>query len=112
MRYPFSRNAGATVTLGIACALSLGQAQSADFRLGAAIEAAQAERSITITPDARWANVKQGESVRFISGQRSFGWKFDGTLSAFDLATVAPADFFGRPFVVYVAPTPQGRRAN
>ena len=112
MRYPFSRSAGATVALAIACALSLGQAQSADFRLGTAIEAAQAERSIMIRPDTRWANVKQGESVRFISGQYSFGWKFDGTLSAVDLSAVAPADFVGRPFMVYVTPTPQGRRAN
>ncbi len=93
-------------------ALPLGHAQAADFRLGTAIEATQAERSITIGTDTRWANVKQGESIRFVSGQASFGWRFDGSRSAVDLMQVAPAGFVDRPVMVYVTRMHQGRSAN
>lgn len=110
MNSPLPAMALAILTLG--CALPVSHAQSADFRLGTAIEAAQAERSITIGADTRWANVKQGEAIRFVSGQASFGWRFDGSRSAVDLMQVAPAGFLDRPFTVYVARTHQGRSAN
>jgi hypothetical protein len=102
----------AIASLSLVCAIPVSHAQSVDFRFGTAIEATQAERSITIGPDTRWANVKHGESIRFVSGQQSFGWKFDGTRSAVDLTRVAPAGFLDRPFMVYVAPTAYGRKAN
>lgn len=102
----------AIATLTLASAVFAGHAQSADLRLGTAIEATQAERSITIVADTRWANVKQGESIRFVSGSNTFGWKFDGTRSAIDLMKVAPAGFVDRALLVYVAPTFQGSRSN
>ncbi len=111
MTRPSYRIAAAWV-LGLACAMPLQLAQAAGFWFGSAIPAEQAERSITITPDTRWANVKQGESIRFVSGANVFGWKFDGSLSAIDLAKLAPAGFIARPFMVYVAPSAQGRRAD
>lgn len=104
--------ATAIVALGLACALPAGIAQSVDFRLGTAIAAEQAERSITIAADTRWANVQQGEAIRFVSGANAFGWKFDGSRSAIDLARIAPAGFVDRPLMVYVTPSHQGRRAN
>ena len=60
-------------------------AQTSDFRLGTAIAASQAERSITIAADTRWVNVHQGELIRFVAGQAEFGWKFDGSACSFDL---------------------------
>ena len=110
MKNPVPAMALAIFALG--STLPASHAQSADFRLGTAIEASQAERSITIGADTRWANVQQGESVRFVSGQASFGWRFDGPRSAVDLMQVAPAGFIDRPFTVYVARTHQGRSAN
>lgn len=111
MTRPYYRMAAAWL-LGLACALPLHLAQAADFWFGSAIQPELAERSITIAPDTRWANVKQGESIRFVSGASQFGWKFDGSLSAIDLAKLAPAGFIARPFMVYVAPSAQGRRAD
>ena len=102
----------ALAIVSLACALPVSHAQSADFRLGTAVEATQAERSITIGADTRWANVKHGETIRFVSGQKTFGWRFDGSRSAVDLMQVAPAGFVDRPLMVYVARTHQGRRAN
>lgn len=112
MTRPLSRLAAATMVLGLAMALVPGPVHAADFRFGSAIDAAQTERSITIAADTRWANVQHGESIRFVSGQAAFGWKFDGTRDAVDLALIAPAGFLARPFMVYVAPPPHGRRGN
>lgn len=92
------------MTVALAGTVIAAASAAADFRLGTAIDAAQAERSITIAADARWANVDQGEAIRFVSGSNVFGWKFDGTRSAIDLSQVAPAGFIGRPFMVYVKP--------
>jgi Heavy-metal resistance protein CzcE len=100
------------VGLGLAGALSLAHAQSADFRFGSAIDAAQAERSITIAADTRWANVTQGESIRFVSGANVFGWKFDGTHSAVDLSKLAPAGFVERPLMVYIKREYRGPGSN
>jgi hypothetical protein len=87
-------------------------AQTSDFRLGTAVAASQAERSIAITADTRWANVRQGETIRFSIGQTEFGWKFDGSAQSFDLMRVAPAGSLSRPLMVYVMPGTNGRRAN
>ena len=95
--------ATASVALVMACAWPASQAQSVDFRLGSAIEASHAQRSIIIVADTRWANAKHGESIRFVSGASEFGWKFDGTVSNLDLSKLAPAGFLARPFTVYVA---------
>ncbi|MEO7940382.1 MAG: CzcE family metal-binding protein, partial [Burkholderiaceae bacterium] len=67
---------------------------------------------ITIAADTPWANVREGESIRFVAGQSEFGWKFDGTRSAIDLMRIAPAGVLARPVTVYVAPTANGRRSN
>jgi len=85
-------------------------AQTPDFRFGSSVPATQAERSIVIGPDTRWANVKRDETIRFVVGDREFGWRFDGTASSVDLMRVAPG-LVNRPLTAYVAPTP-GRRAN
>ena len=96
------------LVFGVSSAL----AQATDFHLGSAIAASQAERSIAIAADTRWANVRQNESIRFVAAQAEFGWRFDGSRSAVDLAQIAPAGFLAHPFIVYVAPTASGRRGN
>ncbi len=101
----------ATVALALASIPAMSRAQSTGFVLGSAIAPAQAERSIVIGPDTRWANVQQGESIRFVAGQREFAWRFDGSAMSFDLLRVAPTDFLSRSLRVYVAQS-GGRRSN
>ena len=64
-----------------------------------------ANRVITITPDTKWVNVSQGETVNFIdtaTGQ-SFVANFNTRLFEVDLATVAPAGVLnGQKIMVYV----------
>lgn len=86
-------------------------AQTPDFRLGSPVPATQAERSIVIGPDTRWANVKADETIRFVIGKRDFGWRFDGHATSIDLTRVAPTGLLSRPLTVYIAST-GGRRGN
>ena len=102
----------ALAALALTCALPASWAQTPPFRLGGAVDASQAERTITIGPETPWANVRHGESIRFVSGQNAFVWKFDGSANSLDLMRVAPAGFLNRPVMVYVAPSSHGRRAN
>jgi hypothetical protein len=64
--------------------------------------------TVTITPATRWVNVTGGETVRFVSGARSFTWNFQVgvTVTRFDLNQVAPPGMLERPVIVYVAPNP------
>lgn len=104
--------ASSVAFVAMACAVPAVLAQSTDFRFGSAIPASQAERTITIDAKTPWANVREGESIRFVAGPSEFGWKFDGTRSAIELMRIAPAGMLAHPLTVYVAPSAQGRRSN
>jgi hypothetical protein len=68
---------------------------------------ASVQRVITIKPDAKWVNVTEDETVKFVDAAtgKSFVWHFDtGRATVFDLATVAPADVLGgHHLAAYVA---------
>lgn len=74
----------------------------------------QAERTIDITPQTKWVNVKRMEVVQFVSstgsGIKAFIWQFDArTNKPFSLSEIAPAGFVDQPVTVYVAPTRNAR---
>ncbi len=51
------------------------------------------DREITIQPNAKWVNVRNGETVKFTDAAtgKTFAWRFDTpTWAVFDLAEVAP----------------------
>ena len=71
---------------------------------------AQAERSVAVAAGAKWVNVKQGETVRFMLGNVEFAWRFDGRSSrSFDLREIAPAGSLASEVAVFVA-QPSGHR--
>jgi len=72
-----------------------------------AIITAVPDRTITVTGDTKWVNVKHYEVIRFASNGREFTWYFDGSAQpgAFDLMQIAPAGFVDHCVTVYVAPT-------
>lgn len=56
-------------------------------------------------------NVAYGESVAFRNGAKQFSWTFDGLdRRSVDVSQIAPADFAGKPLVVYVGRNPSNRR--
>jgi hypothetical protein len=98
----------ALATLG-AVSGSAGAHQSHNAALyGSAAANSSALRQIAITPDTRWVNVTDGETVEFNLDGRSFSWRFD-TLrgeGAFDLSSIAPEGANLGKIKVYVASNP------
>lgn len=67
-----------------------------------------ATRTIVITPATSAVNVTGGEIVRFVAGDKTFAWNFDGSTSAaaFALNLTAPAGTLDHTVMAYVAPNP------
>lgn len=68
-----------------------------------------ADRTIEITPQTKWVNVKRMEVIQFVSNvegnAKTFTWQFDArTNRPFSLSEIAPAGFVDQPVTVYVAP--------
>src|SRR5579864_3743296 len=61
--------------------------------LGDPIPESAAIRTIVITPDTKYVSVTGGETVRFVVGDKSFAWNFDGSIdiTSFDLSRTAPS---------------------
>ncbi|MDN4055091.1 CzcE family metal-binding protein [Massilia sp. YIM B02763] len=105
----------ATATLAAVLVLSCASAAQAmpTVRVGAAAygmpaPADAASRTIVLDDHARYANVNDGETVRFVHGDHSFAWTFntvqrDGVAP---LDKIAPQDFGVDGAKVYIAPNP------
>lgn len=60
---------------------------------------------------AKYANVKYGETVKFVSAGKTFVWTFNGIdQRAVNLAKIAPQDFEAKSLTVYVDKNPLNRR--
>lgn len=101
---------GALGSLIFAAGLGLsGQAAVAvpvDQDFGTPVDEANVERVIKIAPGAKWVNVTEGETVKFIdeASGKSFAWRFDTIVGVFDLSRVAPAGVLaGHHVDAYVA---------
>ncbi len=88
---------------------SVHAANSSDY--GIATNAVPADRQLELTPGARYANVTNGESVRFVAGDQSFVWHF-ATLhseTSVNLGEIAPKNWPLPSVRVYVASNPTYR---
>jgi len=76
--------------------------------LGEAAPSSAASRTIVVTNDTSWLEVKVGEIVNFVIGDKSFSWNFDGdiTMSEIDLNKIAPSGALNRLVKVYIDRTP------
>jgi hypothetical protein len=92
--------------LTMASAGNVALAVPIDQDFGSASEEQSAERVIKISPDAKWVNVTEGETIKFIdeASGKSFAWKFDTIVAVFDLNRVVPAGMLeGHQVKAYVA---------
>ncbi|MQR02128.1 CzcE family metal-binding protein [Glaciimonas soli] len=94
-----------SVTL-VAVSLSSIAAQPRLDLLGEAVSAPSSARTITINPDTKYVNVVGGETIKFVVGDKTFGWAFNGPVRSFDLARVAPAGVLNRHVMAYIATNP------
>ncbi len=72
--------------------------------LGGPAQPSAAHRTVSIDSGTRWVNVRQGETVGFVSNGREFAWSFDGAVSSFDLGMIAPQGMIDHDVRVQVEP--------
>jgi len=61
------------------------------------------DRTVVIDDTTKWINVTEGETIRFLVGQKSFAWLFDRYDQGSDLNQMAPKGMLGnRSIKVYV----------
>ncbi|AMP08376.1 hypothetical protein CAter282_0562 [Collimonas arenae] len=67
-----------------------------------------ATRTIVIAPDTTYVNVTGGEIVKFVVGDKSFAWNFDGEeyIEHFDLSQTAPPGVLDHAVTAYVSANP------
>lgn len=77
--------------------------------LGDPAPASAAERTIVLGADTRHVNVTEGDTVRFVAGDKSFTWKFQVAkgITSFDLNSVAPSGLLQKEVRAYIAPAPR-----
>jgi hypothetical protein len=75
---------------------------------GSASAPAAASRTVVVGPDTTHVNVTKGETVKFLSGDKTFAWHFDevSTLSEVDLNDIAPAGTLDHNVKVYLRRDP------
>jgi hypothetical protein len=97
----------ATLMLTIT-ALSARAAGSYADLYGDAVEPSAASRTIAIDPNTSYVNVSRGDTVKFLVGDKTFAWRFDGagTISEVDLNNIAPANLIDHTVKVYIKRTP------
>ncbi|RXZ30962.1 hypothetical protein D9O50_17515 [Oxalobacteraceae bacterium CAVE-383] len=66
-----------------------------------------AQRTVTITPDTKYVNVKAGETVKFVANGQSTTWSFDNpNIFEVKLRKIMPAGSLDHKVMVYVARNP------
>jgi hypothetical protein len=99
-------------TLAAGLALSLAgaahAAPAASNAFGTPAAANAAERTVVLGDQTRYINVNDGETVRFVHGDRSFTWNFDTVRrdGVAALGQIAPMDFGDAGAKVYIAQNP------
>ena len=78
---------------------------------GSPAPAEAATTTIVITPQTRFVNLIGGNIVRFVVGDKSFTWSFDGAYfpAAIDISKVSNG-LLQRPFIAYVEANPMYQR--
>lgn len=76
-------------------------------RWGESVADSAATKTVVIAPDTRYVNVTGGEVVKFVEGNKSFAWNFDGPYAyAFELNRVAPPGVLDHRVMAYVDADP------
>jgi hypothetical protein len=73
--------------------------------LGTKVESTSAGRTVVVGPNTTYVNVTHGDVVKFVTGNASFVWAFNGpsTLSEVDLNAIAPSGMLDHHVKVYVS---------
>jgi hypothetical protein len=96
------------LTAAMLLATSLAIAAPRADLLGTPAPSFAAGRTIVLSDNTRYVNVKSGEIVRFMVDGKAFTWNFNGPqdISSGHLNRVTPGGFLNHNVNVYVAPSP------
>src|SRR5258708_33737352 len=72
---------------------------------GEPAEASLADRTIVVTSNTKFVNVKHGEVVKIVAGGKEFAWDFDGLPQSFELARITAQGAIDHNVRVYIANT-------
>ena len=97
-----------TAMLSSACVTSMNSTPRLDL-WGDPAPVSAAQRTILITADTKYVNITGGETVKFVAGDKSFAWNFDGITEGyvFDLNQAAPPGVLDHRVIAYVDPNPK-----
>jgi hypothetical protein len=100
--------ASSTLVAALALAGAAHAAPADRNAFGTPAAADAAVRTVVLGDHTRYINVNDGETVRFVHGDRSFTWNFDtvGRDGVAALGRIAPMDFGDAGAQVYIAPNP------
>jgi Heavy-metal resistance protein CzcE len=90
------------------------QSSATDTRLwGSPAPAAAATKTIVVTPETKFVNLIGGDIVRFVVGDQSFTWSFDGIYfpASIDMSKVSNG-LLQRPLTAYVESNPMYQPDN
>jgi len=78
----------------------------ADYGSAAAVQGADTQ--VTVTPETKWVNVNNGETVQFLVSGKTFAWHFDTFQNSpiLNLSAIAPPNVNVGKVKVFVAPDP------
>lgn len=94
--------AAVVLTAGVAQAASSEVLANGRSVYGVAVTGAAVDKVVDVK-DGGHINIDCGQVVEFRDGAKTFTWKFDTVQHrAVNLAKIAPADFAGKKFTVYV----------
>jgi hypothetical protein len=89
-----------------ATAIASANADTLPSWLGQPTPSDQADRTIVIDAGTRWANVTQGEKVKFVANGQEFVVDFNGVAGNADLGNFAPSGVLDHKVRVYVGESP------
>ncbi|HEV7815784.1 MAG TPA: CzcE family metal-binding protein [Janthinobacterium sp.] len=98
---------GASLALLASSAFAMGPTGTkADYGFAAAPGSADGE--ITVTPQTKWVNVDDGQTVKFSVDNKTFTWHFSTFQNppVLNLSVIAPSDVNVGNVKVYIAPDP------
>jgi hypothetical protein len=90
--------------LALAAASATAVAAPAADLLGSPAQSSTAQRTVNIDRGTGWVNVREGETIGFVSNGQEFAWTFQGPVNSFDLDTIAPQGMIDHSVRIHVEP--------
>ncbi|MBV8635712.1 MAG: CzcE family metal-binding protein [Burkholderiaceae bacterium] len=78
------------------------------YLMGEPVNGEHVDRTVVIGSDTKYVNVTNGDAIKFVIGDKTFSWAFNGasTISAIDLNKLTPPGMLDHQVRVYISKAP------